>query len=160
MGRRLITILEILLFTTLFALFAGMVITTHSNDAIVEHTEEFVELVRYKGCITKQMYDDFLDGFSTPVEVRMTVTKENALTGAGSDLESMVFTQDIVNRIVSDPNDLYPMYVGDEIEVVVRRPGRSMYSTILGSLGGGGAKGETNPVVAVKGGMILNEQWQ
>ena len=55
MGRRIVTVFEVLLIMTLFSMFAALVITTSDNDNIVENTESFVELVRYKGCITDEM---------------------------------------------------------------------------------------------------------
>ena len=157
MGKRIVALFEILITVTLFAMFSGIVITTRSNEAIVDHTEEFVELVRYKGCITQQMYNDFLNGFDSVVDVKIAATRKDPL-GSPSDPKTIQFTKDIVGTIESTADHVYPLYVGDEFDVVVRRPARSMYSTIVGSLSGQYARDDC-PVIAIKGGMILNEQY-
>lgn len=157
MGKRIATLFELLIALTLFALFAGMVITTHSNNAIISHTEEFVEMTRYKGCITEETYKAFLDSFDSVVDVRIQVDRKDVLGGPDA-LDSTEFTQDVVNTIASDPDGIYRMKVGDEITVIVRRPAGNLYDTIIGSLSGMKAQGGS-PVIAIKGGMILNEQY-
>ena len=78
-GRRLLYIMEIILLMTLFAFFTSFVITTNQNDTIVDATEEFSELIRYKGAITESMYDNFLDEMPTPVKVSFVVDKGSIL---------------------------------------------------------------------------------
>lgn len=156
-GKRIVTLFEILIVTTLFAMFAGIVITSHTNDAIISHTEEFVEMVRYKGCITKNTYDDFLKGFDTPVEVNIQVTRKPQLSTPGA-LNTVEMTQDVVNTMAADANGLYRMNVGDEIQVIVRKPSGNLYNTLIGSITGQYAAGD-KPAIAIKGGMILNTQY-
>ncbi len=162
MGKKILTAFEILIAVTLFAMFSAMVITTSTNDVIIENTEQFVETVRYKGCITEQMYNEFLDGFDTPVNVHITVTKKDAITGN----ESLQFTNDIIEAVHSTANDpangivahTYTMRVGDEIEVCVRKNSATFYDSIVGIFTHQGQI-KDNPMIAIKGGMILNTQY-
>ena len=156
MGSRIITIFEILIITTLFSMFSALGITTSTNDQIIENTEEFVELVRYKGCITQDWYHSFISGFDSPVDVRITVKRMPELATPDS-LPTIEFTQDIVDAI-DKPEGVYKMTPGDEIEVVVRKPSGSFYDNVMSTLSGGKA-GSTDPAVAIKGGMILNSQY-
>lgn len=162
MGKRILTVFEIAIAVILFTLFSAMVITTNTNDAIIENTEEFVELVRYKGCITDEMYSEFLQKFNVPVNVKINVTRHDTITGA----ETLQFTGDVLQAIHSTTNDpgngivanTYTMRVGDEIEVIVRKSAGGFYDSIVGILNHKGAT-EESPVIATKGGMILNTQY-
>lgn len=160
LGKRITFIFSLLIGMILFALFGTLVATTNTNDAIIEHTEEFVELVRYKGCISEKAYYDFLKGFDVPVEVRITATRK---PGPGETGNSLEFTQDIINAFSTDmdgdgkADGLYRMNPGDEISVVVRKPSGNLFDSLNRLLSGQDA-GVIDPVVAVKGGMILNTQ--
>lgn len=154
MGRRIVGVLELLIIVTLFSLFAALVITTNSNDRIIEQTEEFVELVRYKGCITSETYNEFLNGFNTPVDVSISVTRKPNVT-ASVAVETMQFDGDIAEALAAD--NIYRMNVGDEIQVVVRKASASYYDSIVSMLTGSGRS--NNPAIAIKGGMILNTQY-
>jgi hypothetical protein len=162
MGRRIVTVLEILIVVTLFSMFGGLIITSATNDAIIEHTEDFVETVRYKGCITDDMYYEFIDGFNSVVDVSFIVTKKATVSVEGSD--DVVDTIELTNNVVSTFQNsnaaarIYKMNVGDEIEVIVRKPSGNYYDRIMGSLTGQMNAGE-NPIIARKGGMILNTQY-
>lgn len=166
MGKRIVTVLELLIAVTLFAMFAALIVTTSTNDDIIEKTENFVELVRYKGCITDDMYDEFLDSFNVPVDISFEVTRQpsvldanDALADGGGILE---FTGDVINAIEDDhriPANTYTMDVGDQIEVVVRKASPNFYDGIVGMLTGAGASSD-RPAIAIKGGMILNTQYQ
>lgn len=163
MAKRVITVFEILIFVTLFSMFASFVITTTTNDAIIDNTEEFVELVRYKGCITDQMYYDFIDSFSTPVDVSISVERQPVLATPDT-MPTLEWTKDVVLAFDTDADGdgvrdgMYKMNAGDEIEVIVRKPSGSYYDSIISRLSGN-AYSVDKPVVAVKGGMILNTQW-
>ena len=156
MASRIVTVFEILIVATLFSLFAALGITTTTNDKIIENTESFVELVRYKGCITQDWYYDFIDSFDSPVDVRIEVTRtpELATADTGTTLQ---FTQDVIDAI-DGPDHIYKMNVGDEINVTVRKPSGNYYDNIVGVFTGQRAKGG-NPAIAIKGGMILNTQY-
>lgn len=112
--------------------------------------------------ITEQMYNEFLDGFDTPVNVHITVTKKDAITGN----ESLQFTNDIIEAVHSTANDpangivahTYTMRVGDEIEVCVRKNSATFYDSIVGIFTHQGQI-KDNPMIAIKGGMILNTQY-
>lgn len=114
-------------------------------------------MVRYKGFITKNTYDDFLKGFDTPVEVNIQVTRKPQLSTPGA-LDTVQMTQDVVNTMAADANGLYRMNVGDEIQVIVRKPSGNLYNTLIGSITGQYAAGD-KPAIAIKGGMILNTQY-
>lgn len=163
MGRRIVAVFELLLMVSLFALFAALIITTNTNDAIIESTESFVELVRYKGCITEDMYNDFLGEFSTPVDIKFIVTRHNEI----DDIDTLQFTGDVLEAIENPDDDVangilahtYTMNVGDELQVVVRKMSSNFFDSMVGMLTGQGASSET-PAIAIKGGMILNTQYQ
>lgn len=160
MGKRIVAVFEILLLTTLFAFFATFVITTNQNTAITEHTENFVELVRYKGCITQSMYYDFLNGFTTPVDISFAVERQAFLSGT-NDATSFEFTKDVIEAIESDDpaiGHIYKMQAGDNIQVTVRKPAGMVYNHVVGAASGN-YTGSENPVIAAKGGMVLNEQY-
>lgn len=157
MARRIVTVFEILILTTLFVFFTAFVITTNQNTAIIESTENFVELVRYKGCLTEEMYTNFLNEFNTPVSVEIFVEKQSS-TNADDPVE-YEFTKEILQDIQRDkPNDIYRMKTGDVIQIIVRKPSATLYDTVVGKLTGSYGHG-SNPVVTQKGGMILNEQY-
>ena len=163
MGRRIVAVFELLLMVSLFALFAALIITTNTNDAIIESTESFVELVRYKGCITEDMYNDFLGEFSTPVDIKFVGTRHNEI----DDIDTLQFTGDVLEAIENPDDDAangilahtYTMNVGDELQVVVRKMSSNFFDSMVGMLTGQGASSET-PAIAIKGGMILNTQYQ
>lgn len=163
MGKRIVTIFEILITVSLFSMFAALIITTNTNDTIIEATEEFVELVRYKGCITDNMYADFLGEMPTPVDVHFVVTRQETLN-EGDTLE---FTGDVLQALENTSTDLkngvlantYTMNVGDEIQVTVRKISSNFFDDIVGSMTGS-VSPATKPAVAIKGGMILNTQYK
>ena len=157
MARRIITVFEILILTTLFVFFAAFVITTNQNTAIIENTENFVELVRYKGCITEEMYTDFLNGFNTPVSVEISVEKQPS---TDEDVPAEYeFTEEILQDVQRDkPNNIYRMETGDVIRIVVRKPSATLYDAVVGKLTGSYGYGDS-PTITQKGGMILNEQY-
>ena len=156
MGRGFITVLEFLVVISLFSMFVGLIITTNTNDAIISHTEEFAELVRYKGCITEEMYYDVVEGFDAPVDVRFEAVRKPVLANPDSG-DTLEFTKDVLSAIESG-DGIYRMNIGDEIQVIVRKPSGNYFDYIVGTLSGKGMKDE-NPVVAIKGGMILNTQY-
>ncbi len=157
MAKKIVTVFELLIFTTLFSLFAALVLTTETNDAIIENTEEFVDTVRYKGCITKNMYYEFLDQFKTPVSIDFSVTRY-PVSVTGSGLPSLNFTNDILQAF-DTPDGMYKMNPGDEITVTVRKPSGNYYDAIAGRIAGNTTLHD-NHVIAVKGGMILNAQYR
>lgn len=160
MGRRVVAVFEILLLTTIFVFFTAFVITSNQNVAITEHTEAFVELVRYKGCITQTMYNDFLNGFNTPIDVSITVERQSFLAGDGQAM-SYEFTKDVVEALEDDSAEIdhtYRMQAGDNIQVAVRKPAGTLYDAVA-SMAVGHGSSSTNPVITIKGGMILNEQY-
>lgn len=158
MGKKVLIIFEVLIAMTLFAMYSSLMLTEDSNDEIINTTEEFVETVRYKGCITDDMYYEFLNEFNSPVDIRFIVTRKGVIDDT---TDSMEFTHDVINAINSgsSPSEcVYKMNVGDEIQVIVRKPSGTSYNTLIGSITGQGS-GYTNPVIALKGGMILNTQY-
>ena len=162
LGRQITTMMEILIMITLFAMFSTLAITMNVNSAIIDNTEDFVELVRYKGVITESMYYEFINGFQTPVSATIIVKKKPILA-ANSDIETIYWTNDVITAFGADENGdgkrdgLFKMNPGDEIEVIVRKPSGNYYDTVISSLTGGGSV--YDPVIAVKGGMILNKQY-
>lgn len=162
MGRRIVTVFEVLLIMTLFSMFAALVITTTDNDNIVENTESFVELVRYKGCITDEMYSDFIGGFRSPVDVSIVVTKKGQL----NEGDTIQFTGDVVDALENERTNVaagiiagtYTMKVGDEIQVIVRKTTSTYFDNLMGFITGTGPA-SSSPAVAIKGGMILNTQY-
>ena len=92
MGRKIQFVFEILIFLTLFSLFSSFTITTYQTDKIIDVTEEFTELIRYKGCITEDMYFEYLEKYPTPVSISFIIEKEKALK-TSSYLPDYEFTQ-------------------------------------------------------------------
>lgn len=186
MGRRFQYILEIIILLTLFSLFSSFTITTYQTDRIVEITEEFTELVRYKGCITKDMYLEYLQKYPCPVSISFIVEKAKALS-TSSYMSGYRFTNDILTAVSNDqfgkeeidlgtvdaehlyylesnPEQIYKnMYVfdvGDSIQIIVRKQGRSYFDTIISAVSHMSTRSDPTPIVAVKGGLILNAQYE
>ena len=155
MGRRLLFFFEVLILLTLFVFFSSLAVTTMENDRIVDITENFTETVRYKGCITRTMYDDLLAEFPTPVEVNFEVTKAPAIV-SDSVPESLQFTAEVIDGVYG-PENIYKLNTGDSIEVIVRKAGPTWFDTMVNAMSGDGTT--DHPIIAIKGGMILNEQW-
>lgn len=154
-GKRLLYIFEILILVTLFAFFSSFVVTTNQNDAIVDETEQFSEMVRYKGCITEKMYTDFLKKMPTPVKIGFQVTKGKVLETNNSPI-SKTFTNEIFESI--EAIGYYPMRVGDEIQVTVRKTSPTYFDKMVELMTRKGAY--QTPIIAIKGGLILNEQYR
>ncbi len=162
MARKITTIFEMLIFATLFSLFAALVLTTETNDAIIESTEEFVDTVRYKGCITENMYYEFLNKFRVPVSISFSISHYST---TGNTLPTLNFTNDVFAAFEADadadgkPDRIYKMNPGDEITVTVRKPSGNYYDSIASRIAGNTSLHD-NPVIAARGGMILNAQYQ
>lgn len=156
MGRRIQYILEILIFLTLFSMFSSFTITTYQTDDIIDVTEEFTELVRYKGCITEDMYFEYLEQYPTPVSLTFVIEKGKVLQ-TSQYLSAYEFTGDVMEAISTD--GIYKMEVGDSIQVIVRKQGRSYFDALMGAVTKTSERNSVNPIVAVKGGLILNEQY-
>lgn len=154
-AKQLLTIFEFILILTVFALIGSFEITVQENDRIVDATEQFTELVRYKGCITKQMYEDFREQISTPIKVNFIVEKGKTLKQS-DELLNANFTEDVLEHL--DASGLYAMSAGDEIKVVVRKLSPTSFDRTVGMLTGQ-MRGGANPVIAIKGGLVLNEQY-
>lgn len=155
MGRRVLFIFETLIMLTLFLLFGSLAATTLQNDAIRDTTESFAEVVRYKGCVTRSMYDDLLASFPTAVEVNFEVTKKPALV-TSEDIKNMEFTNEVIAGVYGSTG-IYTMQTGDMFSVIVHKASPTWFDTVVGAMTGGGTT--QSPVIAVKGGMILNEQY-
>ena len=153
-------ILEILIFLTLFSIFSSFTITTYQTDEIIDVTEEFTELIRYKGCITEDMYYEYLEKYPTPISMTFVIEKGKVLQ-TSSYLSSYEFTGDVLSHFNPDDGDgIYKMEVGDSIQVIVRKQGRSYFDALMGSVTKLSQQNSVNPIVAVKGGLILNEQYE
>lgn len=154
-GRRLLYIMEIILLMTLFAFFTSFVITTNQNDTIVDATEEFSELIRYKGAITESMYDNFLDEMPTPVKVSFVVDKGSIL-----ELDDQPLDQDYSQEVLEalDSIGYYTMKVGDQVKVIVRKTSPTLFDKVTELLTGQ-SSGDQQPIIAIKGGLVLNEQY-
>lgn len=155
MGRRLLFFFEVVILLTLFVFFASLAATTLQNDRIIDITENFAETVRYKGCITRTMYDDLLKDYPTPVEVNFEVTKAPVLV-SNDDAKSLRFTSEVIDGIYGSEN-IYKMNTGDSIRIIVRKAGPTWFDTMVSAMTGEGAT--DHPIIAIKGGMILNEQY-
>ncbi|WP_281692852.1 hypothetical protein [Agathobaculum desmolans] len=155
MGRRILFFFEVLILLTLFVFFGSLAATTLQNDRIVDITEDFVEVVRYKGCITQSMYEDLLKAYPTPVEVNFEVEKAPALVSNDAPA-SMQFTAEVVDGIYGSGR-IFTMQTGDSIEVVVRKAGPTWFDSMVSAMTASGT--DEKPIIAVKGGMILNEQY-
>ena len=154
MDRRLSYLFEFIIVLTLFSMFAAFTITTTQNEQIVDITENFTEMIRYKGCITADMYNGTLRKYPTPVKITFIVEKNKVLSLNG-DAHNKVFSKDIIESI--ETTGLYGMKVGDEVQVVVRKNSPTYFDSVVGALTN--RQSTTNPVIAVKGGLILNEQY-
>lgn len=154
-AKQLLTIMEFLLFLTLFSFIGAFVTTTNENDRIVDATEEFTELVRYKGCVTKQMYEDFRNHISTPVKVNFIIDKAKVMEEDNAPL-SQDFTADVLEAL--DASGIYTMSAGDQIRVVVRKLTPTTFDHVSG-IYSGQVRGGAMPIIAIKGGLILNEQY-
>lgn len=154
-GRRLLYFMEAILLLTLFSFFTSFVITTNQNDIIVDATEEFSEMIRYKGAITKNMYDEFLEKMPTTVRVGFVVDKGKVLQ-KDTDPLSVNFSQEVWTAL--EGQGYYAMKVGDQIEVIVRKTSPTLFDKVSEMLTGQ-ASGAQQPVIAVKGGLVLNEQY-
>ena len=161
MGRRIQYILEILIFLTLFSIFSSFTITTYQTDEIIDVTEEFTELIRYKGCITEDMYYEYLEKYPTPVSITFVIEKKKVLQ-TSEYLAEYAFTGDVMDALSSEDEEdrIYKMEVGDSIQVIVRKQGRSYFDALMGSVTKLSQQNSVNPIVAVKGGLILNEQYE
>ena len=62
MGKRLLFLMETLILFSCITIFGALTATTYQNDRIRDVTEDFAETVRYKGCITRSMYEELLKG--------------------------------------------------------------------------------------------------
>lgn len=154
-GRRLLYIMEIILLLTLFAFFTSFVITTNQNDTIVDATEEFSELIRYKGAITENMYEEFLDKMPTPVKVSFVVDKGTTLELDDQPLNQN-YSQEVLQAL--DSAGYYPMEVGDQVKVIVRKTSPTLFDMVTELLTGQ-RSGDQQPIIAIKGGLVLNEQY-
>ena len=154
-GRRLLYLVEVILLLTLFAFFTSFVITTNQNDLIVDATEEFSEMIRYKGTITKNMYEEFLEKMPTAVKVGFVVDKGKVLQKDDDPL-SVNFSQEVWTAL--DNTGYYTLKVGDQIKIIVRKTSPTLFDKVSEMLTGQGS-GMQQPVIAVKGGLVLNEQY-
>lgn len=154
-GKRLLYIMEIVLLMTLFAFFTSFVITTNQNDTIVDATEEFSELIRYKGAITESMYDNFLDEIPTTVKVSFVIDKSSILELADQPLDQD-YSQEVLEAL--DSIGYYTMKVGDQVKVIVRKTSPTLFDKVTEILTGQ-SSGDPQPIIAVKGGLVLNEQY-
>lgn len=147
--------MEIILLLTLFAFFTSFVITTSQNDTIVDATEEFSELIRYKGAVTETMYNDFLDKMPTPVRINFVIDKGSVL-----ELEDQPLNQNYSQEVLQalDSTGYYPMEVGDQVKVIVRKTSPTMFDMVTELLTGQHS-GDQQPIIAIKGGLVLNEQY-
>lgn len=155
MGKRLLFFFEVLIMLTLFLLFGSLAATTLQNDRIVDVTESFAEVVRYKGCITRSMYDELLASFPTAVNVNFEVTKKPALVTA-EDIKDVEFSNEVIADVYGSTG-IYTMQTGDMFTVIVHKASPTWFDTIVSAMTGEGTT--QSPVIAVKGGMILNEQY-
>lgn len=156
-GKRLLYILEVTLLLTLFAFFTSFVVTTSQNDQIVDATEEFAEFIRYKGVITEKTYDDFLTKIPTAVKVSFVIDKGHRLTLDDQPLDE-VFTQEVFAALDDESKGYYPLQVGDSIKVIVRKTSPTLFDKTTELLTGQ-SSGELSPIIAIKGGLVLNEQY-
>lgn len=154
-GRRLLYFMEILLLLTLFAFFTSFVITTNQNDVIVDATEDFTELIRYKGAVTETMYEDFLNQMPTTVKVSFVIDKDTIL-----DVEDEPLSQDYSQEVLEalDSIGYYAMNVGDQVKVIVRKTSPTLFDKVTEMLTGH-SSGDPQPIIAIKGGLVLNEQY-
>lgn len=155
MGKRLLFFIEMLCLITMFAFFSSFVITTQQNDKITDATENFVELVRYKGCVTQQMYSEFLAKMPVPVKVSFIIDQGKTLEVDGAPADRR-FTTDVFAAI--EDIGYYPMRIGDEVQVIVRKAGPSYFDMMVGVISGQHSGGES-PIIAAKGGLVLNVQY-
>ena len=140
MGKRLLFLMETLILFSCITIFGALTATTYQNDRIRDVTEDFAETVRYKGCITRSMYEELLKGIPTTVQVNFEIEKHHDLVAVDQP-HNMRFTKDVT----------------DEFTVTVRKVSPTMLDALVGSLTGEGTT--EYPLIAVKGGMILNEQY-
>ena len=115
-AKQLLTIFECILLLTVFALIGSFEITTHENDQIVDATESFTELIRYKGCITRKMYEDFREQIPTQVKVSFVIEKGEALKES-DEPSGMDFTADVLEQM---DVGFYPLHAGDNLQVIVQ----------------------------------------
>lgn len=155
MGKRLLFLMETLILFSCITIFGALTATTYQNDRIRDVTEDFAETVRYKGCITRSMYEELLKGIPTTVQVNFEIEKHHDLVAVDQPY-NMRFTKDVTDMLY-DTTQLYPLEVGDEFTVTVRKVSPTMLDALVGSLTGEGTT--EYPLIAVKGGMILNEQY-
>ena len=140
MVKRLLFLFEALILLTLFIFFGSLAATTLQNDRIIDETENFVEVARYKGCITKSIYEDFLVSLPTVVDVNFEVSKAPELV-TSEDIKDIDFTHEVIEDVYGASCMASP----------------TVLDTMIGAMTGEGTT--EYPLSAVKGGMILNEQY-
>lgn len=155
MGRRLLFLMETLILFTCIVFFGSLTATTYQNDRIRDIAENFSEMVRYKGCITRTMYEDLLKNVPTAVEVDFEIEKKHALVAANQPL-NLRFTKDVTDALY-DASQIYPLEVGDEFTITIRKASPTLFDAVVSSVNGNGTK--EHPLIAVKGGLVLNEQY-
>ena len=155
MVKRLLFLFEALILLTLFIFFGSLAATTLQNDRIIDETENFVEVARYKGCITKSIYEDFLVSLPTVVDVNFEVSKAPELV-TSEDIKDIDFTHEVIEDVYG-ASGMYTMESGDMLSVTVRKASPTWLDTMIGAMTGEGTT--EYPLIAVKGGMILNEQY-
>ena len=155
MGKRLLFLMETLILFTCIVFFGSLTATTYQNDRVRDVTENFAEMVRYKGCITRSMYEDLLKNIPTTVQVNFEVEKHHDLVASDQPM-NLRFTKDVIDEIYSS-TQIYPLDVGDEFTVTVRKASPTLFDAMVSTLTGEGSK--DYPLIAVKGGLVLNEQY-
>ena len=155
MWKRLLFLMETLILFTCIVFFGSLTATTYQNDRVRDVTENFAEMVRYKGCITRSMYEDLLKDIPTTVQVNLEIEKHHDLVAADQPM-NLRFTKDVIDEIYSS-TQIYPLEVGDEFTITVRKASPTMFDAMVSALTGEGSK--DYPLIAVKGGLVLNEQY-
>ena len=119
MVKRLLFLFEALILLTLFIFFGSLAATTLQNDRIIDETENFVEVARYKGCITKSMYEGFLVSLPTVVDVNFEVIKVPELVSS-EEIKDLDFTHEVIEAVYG-ASGMYTMETGDMLSVIVRK---------------------------------------
>lgn len=156
MGKRLLFLMETLILLTCIIIFGALAATTYQNDRIRDIAENFAEVVRYKGCITKTMYDDLLAELPTAVKVSFNIEKHHDLVVNDAPL-NLRLTKDVIDQIYDNSSHLYPLETGDTFTIIIRKASPTLLDSMVSSMTGEGA--EEYPLIAVKGGLVLNEQY-
>ena len=101
------------------------------------------------------MYEGFLVSLPTVVDVNFEVIKVPELVSS-EEIKDLDFTHEVIEGVYG-ASGMYTMETGDMLSVIVRKASPTWLDTMIGAMTGEGTS--EYPLIAVKGGMILNEQY-